>query len=272
MDIKALLEKARSLVAEMQALAEEGKTEEYTAKQAEYGAIKAKLDAAQALAAANADLDSVTVPQAPAPEPQKATRPPFDVDHDEENEPKREPEKQDSFSKSTYVLKYGDLPSAQQAVLKDLYGGEYLAERAGQMTAFVKYLRLGEHRLSLNEQKSLKTIILRPEDLVSELQKSISVSEIKATLQEHVADLGGYTVPEDFHAEIIKRMMGITIVRGRARQVRTIRDAAEWPKLEGGNSQYTSAVRVTWVDEVPTNASGALTNPTWGMRKFLFIQ
>jgi len=265
MDIKTLLEKARSLVSEMQALAEEGKTEEYTAKQAEYSAIKAKLDAAQALAAANADLDAVTVPQAPAAEPQKATRPPFDVDHDEDNEPKREPEKQDSFSKGTYVLKYGDLPSAQQAVLKDLYGGEYLADRAGQMNAFVKYLRHGENRLSLNEQKSLKTIILRPEDLIAELQKSISVSEIKATLQEHVADLGGYTVPEDFHAEIIKRMMGITIVRGRARQVRTIRDAAEWPKLEGGNSQYTSAVRVTWVDEVPTNASGAITNPTWGM-------
>lgn len=59
--------------------------------------------------------------------------------------------------------------------------------------------------------------------------------------------------------------MGITVVRSRARVVNTIRDSAEWPKLEGGNSQYTSAVRVTWVDEIPASATVAQTNPTFGM-------
>jgi len=72
-------------------------------------------------------------------------------------------------------------------------------------------------------------------------------------------------VPEDYRVEIIKQMMGLTIVRPRARVVTTSRDAAEWPKLEGGNNVYTSAVRVTWIDEVPSSATGAETNPTFGM-------
>lgn len=264
MDIKKLMANARTLLAEMNTLAEAGDMDAFNAKKADYDALKVKIDAAKAVADANKDLDDVGVPDPNVePQPQKAVRSPFDVDAD--NEPAEPTPEPDSFDKSFYVLKYGDLPSAQKAVLKDLYGGEYLESRANQMSAFVKYLRFGEHRLSLNEQKALKSIILRPEDLVEELQKSISVGEIKATLQESIADLGGYTVPEDFHAEIIKRLMGMTVVRGRARVVRTVRDSAEWPKLEGGDSQYTSAVRVTWVDEVPASATVAQTNSTWGM-------
>lgn len=266
MDIKQLIEDARALLAEMNTLADAGNMEAFTTKQAEYTAMKTKIDAAKALADASGDLDDIVVTE-PKPEPKpepaaKAVRPPFDVDADDDPEPKPEP---DSFDKGYYVLKYGDLENAQKAVLRDLYGGDYMQSRANQMNSFVKYLRFGEFKLTLDDQKALSQVILRPEDLQYELQKSISVREIKATLQEHVADLGGYTVPEDFHAEIIKRMMGITIVRGRARVVRTVRDAAEWPKLEGGNSRYTSAVRVTWVDEVPADATTAATNPTFGM-------
>jgi HK97 family phage major capsid protein len=59
-------------------------------------------------------------------------------------------------------------------------------------------------------------------------------------------------------------MMGTTIVRRFASQITTTRDAVEWPKLEGGGELYTSAVRVTWVDEVPTSATVAQTNFTLG--------
>lgn len=59
--------------------------------------------------------------------------------------------------------------------------------------------------------------------------------------------------------------MGVTVVRGRARVVTTTRDAIEWPRLEGGNNIYTSAVRVTWVDETPASATATETNPTWGL-------
>jgi HK97 family phage major capsid protein len=72
-------------------------------------------------------------------------------------------------------------------------------------------------------------------------------------------------VPEDFRANLISRLMGLTVVRGRAFAVTTVRDAVEWPKLEGGNARYTSAVRVTWVDEIPASATTAQTNPTFGM-------
>jgi HK97 family phage major capsid protein len=72
-------------------------------------------------------------------------------------------------------------------------------------------------------------------------------------------------VPEDYRAEVIKRLMGLTVFRQYARVITTVRDAVEWPKLEGGGAQYTSAVRVTWVDEIPSSATVAETNPTWGM-------
>lgn len=59
----------------------------------------------------------------------------------------------------------------------------------------------------------------------------------------------------------------MTVMRGRARIIQTTRDAVEWPKLEGGNSQYTSAVRVTWIDAVPASSDVAETNPTFGTIK-----
>jgi HK97 family phage major capsid protein len=120
--------------------------------------------------------------------------------------------------------------------------------------------------LNTTEEDLLRQVILLPSQVRKEVKSGMmTVGNIKATLQENILDLGGYTVPEDFRAELIKRLMGLTIMRGRARQVSTIRDAVEWPKLEGGNARYTSAVRVTWVDEIPASATTAETNPTFGM-------
>ena len=185
-----------------------------------------------------------------------AARPPFETAD-------AEPEPQNNLNKSVYHLRYGDTKDAEKAVLKGLYGSDYEEKRYDQGQAFVKYLRTG--KLSSKEENLLKHIIVLPEHLTAEIQKGTTVGEIKATLNEGVPEEGGYTVPEDFRTEIVKRMAGLTVVRPRARVVTTIRDAAEWPKLEGGDSQYTSAVRVTWIEEVPTSATVALTNPTFGM-------
>ena len=269
MNIEDMVQKARSLLTEMQDAIDKDDNDTAEAKLEEYNTLKAKIDIAQAHAGAVSDLDDVQIPakkakkeQEPVDEPgEKTFRPPFDVDDDKDVVP----EPDDSFSKSVNVLKYGELPAAQKAVLTDLYGLSYQQMRYDQTAAFSKYLRMGEHRLSLADEKLLKQIIVRPEDIVGEIQKGTSLSEMKVTLQEGIDDLGGYLVPEDYRAEIIKRMMGLTVVRSRARVVNTIRDSAEWPKLEGGNSQYTSAVRVTWVDEIPSSATVAQTNPTFGM-------
>jgi len=173
--------------------------------------------------------------------------------------------------KSFIALKYGEPDASVKAVLSDLYGfgDKYNQLRYDQMKAFVKYVRFGTPVLSSAEYglliPSAKNIILSPDLIKSEIMSGRSVAEIKATLEEASQDLGGVLVPEDFRTEIIKRVMGITVVRGRAKVVTTTRDSIEWPKLEGGNNIYTSAVRVTWVDETPSSASVAETNPTWGM-------
>ena len=170
-----------------------------------------------------------------------------------------------------YLMKYGDIEAGVKSVISDLYGSPntYNEKRQNQMNAFVKYIRFGESRLLASEADLIapnaKNILLRPDVLKYEIEAGRSVGEIKATLVEGSLDLGGYLVPEDFRNDVIKRLMGVTLVRGRARVVTTVRDAIEWPRLEGSGDQYTSAVRVTWVEENPANASVAETNPSFGM-------
>lgn len=168
-------------------------------------------------------------------------------------------------------LRYGEPEAALKAVLHDLYGADYAQRRLDQMQAFVKYVRLGSNFLSAKEHEilspSARNILLRPEALAEEIKAGRMVSEIKATLEEGSGELGGFLVPEDYRTEIIKRLQGQVVVRARARVVTTTRDAVEWPRLEQNDStaRYTSAVRVTWVDETPTSATAASTNPTWGL-------
>jgi len=59
-------------------------------------------------------------------------------------------------------------------------------------------------------------------------------------------------------------MKGQTIMRGRAAVDQTSRDMVEIPVSTGGDDQYTSAVRVTWVDETPVAGQSA-TNLTFGL-------
>ena len=53
------------------------------------------------------------------------------------------------------------------------------------------------------------------------------------------------------------------MVRPLANVVTTSRDRISMPTITGGNSRYTGAVRVTWVDEQPTGTEAA-TNATFG--------
>ena len=170
-----------------------------------------------------------------------------------------------------YVTRYGELKPAVEQVLKDLYGVGYYAKRETQRNAFVKYLRWGlqSGRLTAEEagliQPHGKNIILTAEAIEHDIKSGLWASDIKAQLEESSFDIGGALVPDDYRMEIIKRLMGLVQVRPKARVVTTTRDAIEWPRLEGWNAQYTSAVRVTWVDETPASATVAATNPTYGL-------
>lgn len=200
--------------------------------------------------------------ETPEPEPQKetpveksATRLPFTEDSQPDGN-------ENDVAKAVNFLKLGTIDKQAEVLLKDLYG-DYANTRVKQQGVFNKFVRTGRFT-TLDDEKLLKTVILTPEQVIAGVQQDVSYKTMKATLQEVAGELGGYTVPEDWRAEVIKRIQGLTVVRGRARTVNTTRDAVEWPRLMGGDARYTSAVRVTWIDEVPADATGAESNPTFG--------
>lgn len=272
--LNALLSAKATALAEAEKFIQADQFEEAKAEQAKVKSliaqietVQAQIDAQEAEAQA-VESEKVTALQAEVDALKAAAKNPVRLE-DMGDTPSPDPKK--NAGESVYAMRFGETPAAVKAVIADLYGSEsqYHERRSAQMDAFVKYIRLGETRLTGKEADLLagnyKNILLRPDVVEAELKTGRSVAEIKATLVEGSLDLGGYLVPEDYRASIIKRMAGNTVVRGRARIVTTTRDAVEWPKLEGGNTRYTSAVRVNWVEENPVNASAAETNPTFGM-------
>ena len=241
----------KSLLAEAETLINEGKFKEASDKHTEAKTLREQAEVLKAhIEATEKDKlgaleDENAALKKAAAEPKRL---PFDA------EPKPGDLPADDSVNSFAQLKFGTLDPALKAVIADLYGNKFDYEQArlDQMKAFVKYVRFGDVRLSADEAKllspSAKTMLLRPETLKAEIMAGRTVGEIKATLEEGANDLGGYLVPEDYRVEIIKRLMGAVTVRGRCRVITTTRDAVEWPRLEGGNSQYTSAVPLKWVD------------------------
>lgn len=180
--------------------------------------------------------------------------------------PTEEPEISASVQRATaaYVTRFGSVDSTVKGILTDLHGSEYEAAYWQQRQAFGKYLRHGDGDLSREETKLLKSIVLTPMVVQQALMKGIdSVDSIKATMVEAVDTLGGFTVPIDFQTKVIERLQGLTVMRGRASVMETSRDQVEYPVSTTTGDQYSSAVRVTWVDETPT-AGAAATNLTWG--------
>lgn len=257
--------------ADAERLIGEGKFEEAKAKQTEVKTLNSQIEVVEAqIASQEADAKKTVDTRVQALEAENAALKAKAVRLDGLGDPVPA-----SPAKAPYVMRFGatETTPAIKAVIADLYGSEsqYHERKNEQIDAFVKYVRAGETRLNAKEADLLrdnyKNILLRPEVIEYELRTGKSVAEIKATLVEGSLDLGGYLVPEDYRTQIIKRLEGKTVVRARARVITTTRDSVEWPKLEGGNTRYTSAVRVTWVDETPSDANVAATNPTFGMLK-----
>lgn len=203
---------------------------------------------------------------APVDTATKTNRLPFDA-ADAPTEPEEE---KMSVAKAVYTMQFGETSKAVDVVTQDVFGKDYNTNRQAQKAAFSKYLRYGNNRLTVSDSELLTQLIYTPEVIEAEVKAGFTVGEIKATKtvqQEAALELGGALVPEDWRAEVLKRMMGMTIMRGRARTVTTVRDSIEWPRLEGGDERYTSGVRVTWVDEVPDSATVAQANFTLGTVK-----
>lgn len=172
----------------------------------------------------------------------------------------------DAAIKAIHQLRYGTMDAAVKAVLTDLYGPDYSGKRWAQRSAFTRYLRGGEENFKSGDRQLLREVILTPEYAVAAIKSGRDIPALKAVMVEAQDVLGGYVVPVDWNADIIQRLRGLVIMRGRAKMRTTGRDAVEYSVATGGDSQYRNAVRVTWVDETPT-AGTAATNLTFGQER-----
>jgi len=172
----------------------------------------------------------------------------------------------DPVAQAAYITRFGTTEKAVDQILVDLHGQDHQNKYWEQKKAFGIYLR-SDPQLPLPTwvNKALTEVILTPEVVKGALFTGFSdVESMKATMVSGINTLGGYVVPVDVQSRIVSRIAGMTIMRGRAFTTNTSRDRVEFPVVTGGDSQYTSAVRVTWVDETPAPGV-ADTNLTWGL-------
>jgi HK97 family phage major capsid protein len=94
----------------------------------------------------------------------------------------------------------------------------------------------------------------------------MSTDDLK-TLSVGIDSAGGHFVPEDFHAEIIKKVATIAVFRQFARMVTTSRDSAKFPRVKyTTDDKWTTGARVTWTGEVPTSSTvHRVTDPVLGI-------
>jgi HK97 family phage major capsid protein len=258
--LAALKVEARTKLADAAKALEAGDTDKAQSLRAEAQGLLKKAETVKAIADESAALEGLKID---VPEPMRPmlpgtsgqTLPTLSV-------APADPPQAAPAVKAAYAMRFGETDSAIKAVLTDLHGADYEGQYFAHKAAFNRYLRGGEAALTTEHQRLLKTMVLTPGAVKEALMKGLDVAAMKATLVDAIDSLGGYLVPVDFQARIIERMQGLTVMRGRANVTNTSRDRVEFPKATGGDDQYTSAVRVSWVAETGPSVE---TNPTWGL-------
>lgn len=257
-----LFAKARVKADEALAAAQEGRLEDHETLMAEANQLLAQGEAAQKAFELSA---SISVPAVPVALPVDGTTPDSPtIPGIPETPSATEEDIMALRNKAIYQIRYGSEEDAIKAVLVDLHGPDYHGKRLRQYSSFTKYLRRYNVEPTGDDHALLREIILTPEYAQKAIETGMDIKFIKATMVEAVDDLGGYVVPVDFQLEVIRRIVGMTAMRGRARVQTTSRDKVEIPKMTGGDDQYTTNVRVTWVSETPV-AGTADTNLTFGV-------
>jgi len=264
MNYTELFAKARTKADEALTAAQEGRLDDHKSLMEEANQLIAQAEAAQKAFELSASISVPVIPAAlPVGEVLAGTDSPTMPGVPETTPPPTE-ETSVLRNKAIYQIRYGGEDAAIKAVLVDLHGPDYQGKRLRQYSAFVKYMRQYDSKPFGEEETLLREVILTPEYAQKAIKTGMDIDFIKATMIEAVDDLGGYVVPVDFQLEVIRRIAGMTVMRGRARVQPTSRDKVEIPKMTGGDDQYTTNVRVTWVSETPV-AGTADTNLTFGV-------
>ena len=108
-----------------------------------------------------------------------------------------------------------------------------------------------------------------PEAFMEYLRKGLDHvrPEGRKVLIEGIDSAGGFTVPEDYQARLIRKIATMAVVRSHARVVQTSRDSIKWPKLKyTADDNFTSGVRMTWTGETPaTSTIHRVTDPVFSL-------
>ena len=172
---------------------------------------------------------------------------------------------EDVATKAAYIKKYGkDLESDTAQIMRELYRtddyAKLLRDKYRVVNTYCKTNIITDHRMAA-------MVLLTPEQIMSAVYGGVPVSDgqysIKATMVEAQDTLGGVLVPEEINTDVVQRLVGLTVVRSRARKFNTSRDALSFLVRTGGNKQYTGAVRSRMTSESPSSGSFN-TNATWG--------
>lgn len=120
------------------------------------------------------------------------------------------------------------------------YNDPLVTEKEGYAGAFEGYIRHGFESLGPTDRK---------------------------TLLEGTDTAGGFLVAPDYHAQLIKKVAGLTAIRPLARVIQVSGDTAVWPRINyTTNDKFTSPVRLTWTGETPPlNTTARVTDPTFGV-------
>lgn len=179
-----------------------------------------------------------------------------------------EPEKEDPAAKAIYQLRFGEEPTAKAAILTDLIGKNYQQTLWDQARAFSSYLRGGEANIDSDQRKLLKMQVFAFEDIAEMVKAGYSMAEIKATMVEAQGSLGGYAVPATMQSEILRRLPGITAIRGGGAQVVNLStgNSIEFLEVTGNSDRYASTLRGAWGTETQAPAEK---NFTLGMKTLI---
>ena len=279
MDIKALRKKLKETLEAAKAAVMAGNLEDAEKFKGEATTIKAQIQAFEEIDAElkSANTVDVNIPL-PGAAPDTAAKPTGEDEDDDpfkragsfliDARPKAIMPSDDavasSYAKAVYQTQFNEPAAAVKAVINDMYGRNYEWMRMAQWKAFLAYMRMKESHLDAKHMQLLHSIILTPELVAKAITEGWDISHLKSTMVEASDTLGGYIVPVDFQTRVLERLPGQTVMRGRAQMETTGRDVMQFPVATGGDTQYTSAIRETWVDETPVSTASE-TNLTFGM-------
>lgn len=172
---------------------------------------------------------------------------------------------------STPVEGFYTNPVLEQAAQSIQTEEQNAKARKNHRSALNRFLRVGASGLARSEQMAYMTGAreMFGNNAMEALSNFLPAEQL--ALMGNVDSLGGFLVPEDFMTEMIRELMGFTVVRPLAKVRPTSRQAASYLTVTGsGNAQYSSGVTGSWRGEGWTTNQANLpvqTQPRFGRER-----